>query len=59
MGFLCALEIAKKWGISKRRVTILCKAGRVKGATIVGNMWLIPKYAKKPEDLRKNKNRIN
>lgn len=53
MDFLSAAEVAELWGISKRRVTILCKAGRVPGAMIKGNMWLIPKDSKKPEDPRR------
>lgn len=53
MELLTAKEQAEKWGISKRRVTILCKEGRVPGAFIKGNMWLIPLGAKKPEDPRK------
>ena len=53
MNFISAAEMAKNWGISKRRVTILCKEGRVPGAAIVGNSWVIPKDAKKPEDPRK------
>ena len=55
MDFLSAAEIAIKWGVGKRRVTILCKEGRVPGAKIVGNMWLIPKDAPKPEDPRREK----
>ena len=53
MEFLSAAEVANNWGVSKRRVTILCKEGRIPGAQIVGNMWVIPKDAKKPEDPRK------
>lgn len=53
MNFISAAEMAKNWGISKRRVTILCKEGRVPGAEIVGNSWAIPKDAKKPEDPRR------
>ena len=55
MEFLSAAEVANNWGVSKRRVTILCKEGRIPGAQIVGNMWVIPKDAKKPEDPRKEK----
>jgi len=55
MNFLSAAEVAVNWGISKRRVTILCKEGRIPGAEIVGNMWLIPKDAKKPVDPRKER----
>ena len=53
MDFLSAAEVAKIWGVSKRRVAIFCKEGRVPGAHIVGNMWLIPSDAKKPTDPRK------
>jgi len=55
MEFLSAAEVANNWGVSKRRVTILCKEGRIPGAQIVGNMWVIPKDAKKPEDPRKER----
>lgn len=44
---------AKEWKISQRRVAILCKEGRIKGAELVGNRWFIPSDAKKPEDPRK------
>lgn len=53
MEYISAKEQAEIWGISKRRVAILCKEGRIPGATIVGNMWLIPKEASKPRDPRK------
>ena len=48
-------EQAEKWGISQRRVAILCKEGRVEGAVLKGKTWLIPNDAKKPVDPRKNK----
>lgn len=44
---------AEEWKISQRRVAILCKAGRIKGAELVGNRWFIPNDALKPEDPRK------
>ena len=50
-----AAEKANEWGISKRRVTVLCKEGRVPGAKLCGNMWIIPKEAIKPEDPRRKK----
>ena len=53
MNFLTTAEAAEKWGISRRRVTVLCAEGRIKGVTQMGNMWLIPQNAKKPEDGRK------
>ena len=48
-------ELAKKWGVSQRRVGIYCKAGRLEGAMIKGKTWLIPADSKKPEDPRKSK----
>lgn len=53
MDYLTSSEIAKIWGISSRRVTLLCNEGRVEGAEKKGLMWLIPEKAKKPEDPRR------
>lgn len=56
MEFLSTTEIAKKWNVSRRRVTTLCIQGRIDGAVHKGNMWLIPEDAKKPEDPRRVQN---
>lgn len=53
MGYLTTSEIAEKWGISRRRVTTLCRNGRLEGAILKGKTWLVPEDAKKPVDLRK------
>ena len=52
MEFMSAREAADKWGISQRRVAVLCSEQRIKDATMVGNMWIIPSSAKKPIDAR-------
>jgi len=39
-----------KMGIPVRRVQILCKQGKIKGAECHGRIWLIPETAEKPED---------
>lgn len=52
MEYICAKDAGDKWNISQRRVATLCSENRIKGATIVGNMWLIPKDAEKPIDGR-------
>ncbi|MEE0265887.1 MAG: DNA adenine methylase [Acutalibacteraceae bacterium] len=52
MKFMSAREAASKWGISQRRVAVLCSEKRITGATMVGNMWLIPTTAEKPIDAR-------
>lgn len=52
MNYMSAKEAAELWGISQRRVAILCSEQRVPNAEMVGNMWLIPKDAEKPTDGR-------
>ena len=49
MNFVPSSEKAKEWGISQRRVAILCKEGRVPGAELVGNRWFLPPDAVKPK----------
>ena len=58
--YLSAVQTAKKWGITKRRVTLLCSTGRVTGASLVGKQWIIPAEAEKPSDPRRksDKNEI-
>ena len=50
--YISARETAKKWNISQRRVATLCNEKRVDGAMFVGNMWIIPDDAIKPQDRR-------
>ncbi len=52
MEFMSAREAAEKWGVSQRRVAVLCTENRVKDAVMVGNMWIIPNTAEKPTDAR-------
>ena len=53
MELLTTSEMAKKWDISRRRVTTLCAQGRIEGAILKGNTWLIPENAEKPDDPRR------
>ena len=53
MELLTTSERAKKWDISRRRVTTLCAEGRIEGAILKGNTWLIPENAEKPDDPRR------
>ena len=55
MEFLTTSEIAEKWKITRRRVSKRCSEGRIKGAVLKGNTWLIPSDAQKPEDPRRLK----
>ena len=52
MDYMNAKEAADKWGLSVRRVQVLCEQGRVDGVERLGNVWLIPKSAEKPLDGR-------
>lgn len=52
MDYMNAKEAADKWGLSVRRVQVLCEQGRVDGVERLGNVWLIPKRAEKPLDGR-------
>lgn len=55
MTYITVKETAKKWSITESRVRVLCREGRVEGATKNGRSWLIPKLAVKPFDGRENK----
>ena len=52
MDYISIDEAAKKWGLSKRFVQVLCARGRIEGATRLGRAWMIPHNAKKPIDGR-------
>ena len=53
MELLTTTQMAEKWEISRRRVTTLCREGRIEGAILRGNTWLIPDDAQKPDDIRR------
>ena len=53
MELLTTTQMAEKWAISRRRVTTLCREGRIEGAILRGNTWLIPDDAQKPDDIRR------
>ncbi|MFW5668848.1 MAG: Fic family protein [Acetivibrio ethanolgignens] len=50
--YMTVKQTAEKWGISDRRVRILCSEGKIPGVTREGRSWMIPTDAKKPEDGR-------
>lgn len=45
-------EAAALWNLTDRRVSSLCKEGKIKGAKKDGRSWLIPANAKRPADNR-------
>lgn len=52
MEYITPKEAALRWGISDRRVRVLCSQGKIQGVTRAGRAWLIPADAKKPVDAR-------
>ena len=42
MKFLSTRDTGEKWGLSKRRVAVLCAEGRIPDVQKTGNTWLIP-----------------
>ncbi|MDC7236712.1 MAG: hypothetical protein PQJ45_02930 [Sphaerochaetaceae bacterium] len=52
MKYISVKEASKKWGISERRVRILCSENRIDGVTKSSWAWHIPSNAPKPSDGR-------
>lgn len=50
--YMTVKQAAEKWGISDRRVRILCAEGKVSGAIREGRRWMIPVDTRKPADGR-------
>lgn len=51
--------MAEQWGISDRRVRILCQQGKISGVIRNGRAWLIPADAEKPIDGRTTRHQRN
>jgi hypothetical protein len=52
MEYLSIKQTSEKWGISTRRIQILCAEERIPGAVKIGSYWAIPQSAEKPKDER-------
>ncbi len=52
MEYLSIKQTSDKWGISVRRIQVLCSENRIHGATKIGSYWAIPADAEKPKDER-------
>ncbi len=55
MKYMDVKTAAALWGISERRITTLCRDGRIDGAVKKSGLWLIPANAERPQDGRTNK----
>ena len=53
MNYVTTIEMSEIWGISARRIALLCEQGRIAGVMKKGKTWLIPEDAEKPADKRK------
>ncbi|MEE0809142.1 MAG: Fic family protein [Acutalibacteraceae bacterium] len=58
MNYIKVSKAAEKWGISARRVRLLCANGKIEGVIRKGNLYMIPENAMKPLDGRTNKKNI-
>lgn len=52
MEYLSIKQTSEKWGITVRRIQVLCVEDRIPGATKIGSYWAIPADAEKPGDQR-------
>lgn len=52
MEYLSVQDVSDKWNISKRRIQVLCRKGRISGAKMIGNMWVVPESLERPSDAR-------
>lgn len=57
MAYLTVTQAAEKWGISARRVRMMCANGEIEGAFRKGKLYMIPAKAEKPIDKRKLHNK--
>lgn len=55
MKYISVKEASEKWGISDRRIRVLCNDGRIEGAVKIGRNWSVPVDAVKPVDARERK----
>ena len=54
MKYMTTAQAAEVWGISQRRIALLCAEGRIEGACKLGKTWMLPENTKKPSDARGN-----
>ena len=57
MNYIKVSQAAEKWGLSARRVRILCQENKIEGVIRKGNLYMIPDNAQKPADGRRKASR--
>lgn len=58
MEYISVSEAAAKWGISARRIRLLCAEGKIDGVIKVGKLFKIPDNAPKPMDGRRKRTSV-
>ena len=59
MEYMTVLQASEKWGISDRRVRILCQKEKIPNVIKQGRAYLIPVDAEKPDDGRRTRYKRN
>lgn len=57
MDYMTLKETSEKWDVSIRQINYYCSAGRIPGAVKMAKIWLVPKDAEKPMDMRTKRGR--
>lgn len=52
MDIMTTKQVSKLWGVTPRRISELCRDGRIAGAYKIGASWVIPVGTEKPKDAR-------
>lgn len=52
MDYMTLKETSEKWGVSVRQINYYCAGVRIPGAVKMAGVWLLPKDAEKPVDMR-------
>ena len=52
MEYIKVSQAAQKWGLSPRRVRLLCAQNRIDGVVKKGKLYMIPENTPKPIDAR-------
>ena len=55
MKYIDVKTASERWNLTTRRITTLCREGRITGAKKEGGIWFIPENIEKPLDGRRNK----
>ncbi len=55
MSYINVKTAADRWKLTERRITALCRNGRIEGARKEGGLWLIPDNVERPADGRRDK----